>query len=46
MTPTERDNELFELCKQVYEATGLADTIDYFYLKNNGDYNVQRANHT
>ena len=39
-------NELFELCKQVYEATGLADTIDYFYLKNNGDYSVLRANHT
>lgn len=37
--------ELFELYKQVYEATGLADTIDYFYLKNNGDYSVQRANH-
>ena len=42
---TTENRELFELCKQVYEATGLADTIDYFYLKNNGDYNVQRANH-
>ena len=40
------DDELFRLCRSVYEATGLADTIDYFYLKNNGDYNVGRANHT
>ena len=43
---TTASNELFELCKEVYEATGLADTIDYFYLKNNGDYNVDRASHT
>ena len=43
---TTENRELFELCKQVYEATGLADTVDYFYLKNNGDYNVDRANHT
>ena len=40
------DDELFRLCRSVYEATGLADTIDYFYLKNNGDYNVDRASHT
>ena len=45
-TDTNQASELFELCKQVYEATGLADTIDYFYLKNNGDYNVDRASHT
>lgn len=37
--------KLFTLCKTVYEATEWDDTIDYFYTKANGDYNVQRANH-
>ena len=31
MTPTEQDNELFELCKQVYQATGWSGTDLLFY---------------
>ena len=30
MTPTEQDEKLFELCKQVYEATGWGDTDKVF----------------
>ena len=35
MTPTEQDKELFELCKQVYEATGWEPT-DWQHGDENG----------
>ena len=31
MTPTEQDNELFELCREVYERTGWENTEDGFF---------------
>ena len=36
MTPTEQDNELFELCKQVYRATGWDESENVWYA-NGGD---------
>lgn len=38
---TDSDNELFELCKQVYERTGWNDTQAYFYDKGNGNLAAQ-----
>ena len=38
------DNELFELCKEVYKRTGWKDTLDFAYKSKPGIWLVQRAN--
>ena len=34
-------NELFELCKQVYEATGWDDTRDYYHEKDSFNFDTR-----
>jgi len=40
------DNELFDLCKQVYEKTGWRDTLDYQWMKEDLTIDNQRGTDT